>query len=94
MPWIVEYKWEEARGETLPDVLPSLFPPVSEEEYNGRFQKLHEKWAQPLYDNFMELGGFYYKVRQSVRVAYFGLAPFVRNDVISRCSPSSSSSSV
>lgn len=32
LPAILEYKWEEARCEKLPELLPSVFPPVSEEE--------------------------------------------------------------
>jgi hypothetical protein len=53
VPAIVEYKWLEAKCEKLPKVLPSLFPPVSDEEERAQFQVLHRKWAKPLFDKLM-----------------------------------------
>ena len=57
LPAILEYKWCEARSEKLPKMLPLLFAEVSEEELTSRYEALHHKWKQPLYDVFMELGG-------------------------------------
>ena len=59
LPATVEYKWVEARCETLPKQLPMLFPPVSENDELEQFKVLHEKWARPVYDKCMKLGGFY-----------------------------------
>jgi len=74
-PAIMEYKWEEAKCEKLPKVLPWLFPPVPKEEQDKRFEKLHEKWTQPLFDCFMELGGFYYKSGQKIASNFGGVWP-------------------
>jgi hypothetical protein len=68
VPMIVDYKWQEAKCEKLPKLLPSLFPPVSEEEQDRRFEVLHKKHAKPIFDVFMELGGFYYKSGQKIAV--------------------------
>lgn len=75
VPAIVEYKWLEAKCEKLPKVLPSLFPPVSDEEERAQFQVLHRKWAKPLFDKFMELGGFYYKSGQKIASNMSGVVP-------------------
>uniref|UniRef100_A0A7S0IPC0 ABC1 atypical kinase-like domain-containing protein n=1 Tax=Calcidiscus leptoporus TaxID=127549 RepID=A0A7S0IPC0_9EUKA len=75
LPAILEYKWEEAKCEKLPKVLPALFPPVSDEEERARFEALHRKWAKPIFDIYMELGGFYYKSGQKVASNMSGIAP-------------------
>ena len=61
VPIAIQYKWLEAKCEKLPKALPSIFPPVSEQEEAARFAVLHEKFKQPVFDVFMELGGFYFK---------------------------------
>eukprot|EP00967_Tisochrysis_lutea_P101795 scaffold152935_cov34-Tisochrysis_lutea.AAC.3 len=66
VPAIIEYKWVEAKCEKLPRILPMIFPPVSDEEELAQFLVLHKKWAQPIFDVFMELGGFYYKSGQKI----------------------------
>jgi len=75
VPAILEYKLEEAKCQKLPKALPWLFSEVPEEEQDRRFQRLHEKWAQPIYDNFMELGGFYYKSGQKIASNASGIWP-------------------
>lgn len=75
VPAIVEYKWLEAKCEKLPKVLPALFPPVSDEEERAQFEVLHRKWAKPLFDKFMELGGFYYKSGQKIASNTAGVVP-------------------
>ena len=74
-PAIMEYKWEEAKCEKFPQVAPLLFPPVSEEEQKLRFEKLHNKWAEPIRDCFMDLGGFYYKSGQKIASNVGGVWP-------------------
>ena len=66
VPMVMAYKWEEAKCEKLPEALPWLFSKVSEEEYQRRFNVLHKKWAKPIFDCFMDLGGFYYKSGQKI----------------------------
>ena len=66
LPAIMEYKWTEAKCEKLPKVVPWLFPPVSDEEEREQFAVLHNKYAPPLFEKFMELGGFYYKNGQKI----------------------------
>lgn len=73
VPLIVEYKWLEAKLEKLPGKFPSLFPDLPEEEQKRQFQVLHDKWAPPTFDCFMELGGFYYKSGQKVAANTSGL---------------------
>jgi hypothetical protein len=68
VPMIVAYKWEEAKCEKLPPLLPFLFPPVPEEEQDRRYEALHRIHAKPIFDVFMELGGFYYKSGQKIAV--------------------------
>ena len=68
IPMIIDYKWEEAKCEKLPKLLPSFFPTVSQEEQDRRFELLHNKHAKPIFDVFMELGGFYYKSGQKIAV--------------------------
>lgn len=80
VPAIIDYKWEEAKCETLPKYLPVLFPPVSAEEERLRFERLHHKWAQPMYDVYMELGGFYYKSGQKIAANAVGITPKVYID--------------
>ena len=75
LPAILEYKWEEAKCEKLPKLLPALFPPVSDEEERQRFEVLHRKYARPLFDKFMELGGFYYKSGQKIASNQGGVVP-------------------
>ncbi|GMH86255.1 hypothetical protein TrVE_jg9112 [Triparma verrucosa] len=75
VPATIDYKWEEAKCEKLPKVLPSIFPPVSEEEETRRFEVLHQKWAKPLFDVYMELGGFYYKSGQKIASNMSGVIP-------------------
>ena len=75
VPLIVEYKFLEARCGPLAVLLPSVFPAVTKEEEQRRFNLLHEKWAKPLYDVFMELGGFYYKSGQKIASNFGGIFP-------------------
>ena len=75
LPAIIEYKWVEAKCEKLPKVAPVLFPPVSDEEERKQFEVLHEKWKRPLFDKFMELGGFYYKSGQKIASNQGGVVP-------------------
>ena len=81
VPAILEYKLLEARCEKLPKLVPSLFPPVSDEEEMQRFQVLHRKWAKPLFDKFMELGGFYYKNGQKIASNQGGVVPKIYVDM-------------
>ena len=74
-PAIMSYKWEEAKCEKFPEIAPWLFPVVSEEEQKLRFEKLHNKWAEPIRDCFMELGGFYYKSGQKIASNVGGVWP-------------------
>jgi hypothetical protein len=55
VPFVVQYKWMEAKCEKLPKLVPWLFPPMSEEQETKEFNKLHEKWAPPIFDLFMEV---------------------------------------
>ena len=66
IPATISYKFEEARCDKLPKLLPSLFPPVPPEEEKKRFEALHHKYAKPLFDVYMSLGGFYYKNGQKI----------------------------
>jgi hypothetical protein len=75
VPMIVQYKWLEAKCEKLPTILPWLFPPVSLKEEQKQFEVLHRKFAQPLFDVFMELGGFYYKSGQKIASNMGGIVP-------------------
>ena len=75
LPAILEYKWEEAKCEKLPKVLPAFFPPVTDDEERRRFEVLHERWKLPLYNKFMELGGFYYKSGQKIASNQGGVVP-------------------
>lgn len=75
VPAILEYKWVEAKCEKLPKVLPWLFPPVSDEDELAQFEVLHRKWARPLFNIFMELGGFYYKTGQKIAANTGGVVP-------------------
>ena len=43
-PMVIEYKWLEFKCEKLPELLPSLYPPMSSERENELFEPLHEKW--------------------------------------------------
>jgi hypothetical protein len=68
LPLILEYKALELTSDVLPAKFPALFgPPISQAEMDRRFAPLHAKWQQPVFDKFMELGGFYYKTGQRVR---------------------------
>ena len=73
VPLIVEYKWLEAKLEKLPGKFPDIFPALPDEEQTRQFQVLHDKWAPPAFDCFMELGGFYYKNGQKVASNASGL---------------------
>ena len=75
VPAIIEYKWLEAKCETLPESMPFLFPKVTEAEETAQFQVLHDKYAQPMYDLFMDLGGFYYKSGQKIAANMMGVVP-------------------
>ena len=72
VPIAIQYKWLEAKCEKFPKAFPSIFPAVSEEEETARFAVLHEKFKQPVFDLFMELGGFYFKAGQKI-ATNFGL---------------------
>lgn len=61
-----------------------LFPPVSDEEELAQFAVLHDKWKQPLYDKFMELGGFYYKSGQKIASNQGGVVPKAYVDKVRR----------
>ncbi|GMH80428.1 hypothetical protein TL16_g08543 [Triparma laevis f. inornata] len=75
VPMTIDYKWEEAKCEKLPKILPTFFSPVGEEEETKRFEALHKKWAKPLFDVYMELGGFYYKNGQKIAANMSGVVP-------------------
>ena len=77
VPMIVDYKWLEWKLEKAPKVewLRSYFPQLPEEEQKRQFQELHEKHAKPLFDLFMELGGFYYKSGQKIAANISGVCP-------------------
>jgi len=45
-PAIIHYKWEEAKCDKFPKVLPWIFPPVSQVEEDRRFEVLHNKYAR------------------------------------------------
>ena len=66
VPAILQYKLVEARYEKAPKALPALFSEASDDELTRHYEVLHQRWAQPLFDKFMELGGFYYKTGQKV----------------------------
>lgn len=46
IPIVLDYKWEEAKCEKLPKILPSIFRPVPEEEQNRRFKGEGEGWSE------------------------------------------------
>ena len=75
VPAIIEYKWLEAKCEKLPKFVPWLFPPVTDEEERAQFEVLHRKWARPVFDIFMQLGGFYYKSGQKIAANTAGVVP-------------------
>lgn len=74
-PVISEYKWTEAKCEILPKFLPSIFPPVTDEEERAIFEVLHRKHAKSMFDIFMKLGGFFYKNGQKVASNNGGVVP-------------------
>lgn len=61
--------------------MPFIFPPLSEEEETRRFEALHHKYAKPLYDVFMKLGGFYYKSGQKIASNMAGVIPQIYIDM-------------
>ena len=63
LPAIIDYKFTEVRCEKLPRLLPSLFSEVPEPEQLRRYDVLHQKWKQSLFDLFMELGGVPHRLR-------------------------------
>ena len=81
VPMILDYKWLEWKLEIAPHSefinlltpLSGFFPVLPEEEQKRQFQILHEKHAKPLFDCFMELGGFYYKSGQKIAANYVSL---------------------
>jgi len=73
VPAIIEYKWVEAKCEKLPKILPWLFPPVTDEDELEQFMVVHKKWVKPLFDIYMELGGFYYKTGQKIAANAAGM---------------------
>ena len=75
VPAILEYKYLEAKLEVWPKLLPSLFPVLPEAEQKAQFQLLHDKYAQPMFDVFMQLGGFYYKNGQKIAANMMGVVP-------------------
>ena len=75
LPAILEYKWAEARLEKLPRMLPMIFSEVPVDEQLRQYEVLHKKWAKPLFDVFMELGGFYYKSGQKIAANTGGVVP-------------------
>ena len=81
LPAILQYKMVEFQCEKLPKLAPSLFPPVSDAEELKKFAVLHEKWKKPLFDKFMELGGFYYKSGQKIASNQAGVVPKVYIDM-------------
>lgn len=81
VPAIIEYKWLEAKCEKLPKIMPWFFPPVSIEEEQRQFEVLHRKWARPMFDCFMDLGGFYYKSGQKIAANIGGVVPKFYSDM-------------
>ena len=81
LPATCEYKWLEAKCESLPKVAPFLFPPVTDEEELAQFQVLHRKWAKPTFDKCMKLGGFYYKNGQKIASNQGGIFPKFYQDL-------------
>ena len=83
VPMILDYKWLEWKLEIAPHSefinlltpLSGFFPVLPEEEQKRQFQILHEKHAKPLFDCFMELGGFYYKSGQKIAANLSGVVP-------------------
>ena len=77
VPMIIDYKWLEWKLEVAPnsEMLRRFFPLLPEEEQKHQFQQLHEKHAKPLFDSFMELGGFYYKSGQKIAANMSGVIP-------------------
>jgi hypothetical protein len=75
VPAIIEYKYLEAKLEVWPKYLPSIFPVLPEAEQKRQFQLLHDKYAKPMFDVFMKLGGFYYKNGQKVAANIMGVVP-------------------
>lgn len=49
-------------------------------QYARRFEVLHHKHAKPMFDIFMELGGFYYKSGQKIASNMAGLSPEIYVD--------------
>jgi len=81
LPAICDYKICEFRNEKLPKLLPMLFAEVPEAELTKRYAALHHKWKQPLYDVFMQLGGFYYKSGQKVASNMGGYVPSIYQEL-------------
>ena len=75
IPAIIEYKWLEAKLEKFPAMLPAIFPVLPEKEQKRQFQELHDKYAEPMFNVFMELGGFYYKNGQKIAANMSGVFP-------------------
>ena len=77
VPMIVDYKWLEWQLEVAPksEIFGHFFPVLPEAEQKRQFQLLHEKHARPLFDSFMELGGFYYKSGQKIAANISGVVP-------------------
>ncbi|GMH65779.1 hypothetical protein TrRE_jg8863 [Triparma retinervis] len=51
------------------------------EEEKKRFEALHHKYAKPLFDVYMSLGGFYYKNGQKIASNMSGVAPKIYQDM-------------
>ena len=81
LPATIEYKWVEAKTETLPKVAPWIFSPVTDEEEMAQFEVLHKKWAKPVFDKCMKLGGFYYKNGQKIAANQGGIFPKYYQDM-------------
>jgi aarF domain-containing kinase len=77
VPMIMDYKWLEFKLEKAPyfSILSSFYPLLTEEEQKKQFQVLHDKHAKPLFDCFMQLGGFYYKSGQKIAANAAGVVP-------------------
>ena len=80
VPAILQYKAVEARYEKAPKLLPALFSEISEDELTRRYEALHHTHARPLFDKFMELGGFYYKTGQKVATNLGRMSPKIYVD--------------
>ena len=81
VPAILQYKAVEARYEKAPKLLPALFSEISEDELTRRYESLHHTHARPLFNKFMELGGFYYKTGQKVATNLGGMSPKIYVDM-------------